>query len=532
MDQVIIKYGGVDVASGICPVPFFFFDDEMISYGPRWGQKMSISLEGQITGKCNDFDDLIFKQNALIDRFSRDFQSLTIEEGGVEIFRAPYAIIRNVSIPESNYVGILPFSVAIEAFDEQFFSGTYGVLDPVDSFDFSESDDGTLSISHEVSARGFNTSTQALENAKIWVRNRTGWQGQVMPNFISSCYGIRPCMESLKENINRFDATYSVNESYVVDLKSSGSGVLRYTVDVASGLEDGINTVSINGEIKNGCMAAALDVLRARYLSINHYSNAVGCYEGIFGVNDLNPIPLSSGVTENTKDKIIAFNLEFNNDNGPLVEVDTTTSIVTDPLTNLTTVSLSANLLSRRGTLLERWERVSGYFYNQFDPLAIANQDYLLCGGQFILSPIPNTERIQLNTFNGQIGAEYSWSDRMTPPSGLSSLTFSVSITPSLRKYTPRPSLYCNGTYYITDLGYKTREEVAINGSSIIARSVSMPSGVILTELAVDAIINEFAAGSWDGNRLALLENSVTTGNNNTISFSVRFSRENSALTI
>ena len=75
-----ILYNGVDVFSGVSPTPFVSWGQENIEYGSRWGATTSLSLLGQITGRCDDYNDLINKQNRLLSGFSQDFHSLSIIE--------------------------------------------------------------------------------------------------------------------------------------------------------------------------------------------------------------------------------------------------------------------------------------------------------------------------------------------------------------------------------------------------------------------------------------------------------------------
>jgi hypothetical protein len=167
--DVKVLYGGKDVFSGICPAPYLFFEKEYIEYGSSWGSKYAFSIEGQITGKLGPaaFYDLENKKNQLISGFLQDNQPISITEDGVKIFDSDICLIDNISFEESKYYALLPFSISASCYDSGSFSQNYGVLNPVDSWDFSEEKDGTVSLTHTVSAAGFNTSgVAAVNNAK------------------------------------------------------------------------------------------------------------------------------------------------------------------------------------------------------------------------------------------------------------------------------------------------------------------------------------------------------------------------------
>jgi len=169
--QVKILYGGLDVFSGICPTPFMYFDKNYIDNSSVWGSKYDIKFEGQITGRIgpNSIYDLESKKNKLISGFRDDNLQLRVLEDGVNIFSSDICQIDSVSFGESKYYGLLPFNISASCYDSGSFGANYGVIDPQDSWDYSESEDGTLSLRHSVSAAGFNSSgVSAISNAKKW----------------------------------------------------------------------------------------------------------------------------------------------------------------------------------------------------------------------------------------------------------------------------------------------------------------------------------------------------------------------------
>lgn len=167
------------------PTPFISRSQTMLEYGNRWGQGTSFTLNGQIN--ATGFSDLLNKQNILLSGFSRDFKSLNITEDGENVagFPASNCKINNISFDANKYVNILDYSIDINTYDETLFSGTFGVLNPSDQISFQESQDGTISVSHQVSAQGFPANNKSsIENAKDFVHSQTGWRNSIDPYFI------------------------------------------------------------------------------------------------------------------------------------------------------------------------------------------------------------------------------------------------------------------------------------------------------------------------------------------------------------
>ena len=167
------------------PTPYVSRSQAPVSYGNRWGQETSYTLNGQITGYS--FDDLINKQNILLSGFARDYKSLDITEDGESVagFPAKNCRINSVDFGGSKYANIIDYDIGIISQDESLFSGTYGVMDPSDQINISESSDGKISVTHEVSARGVPANNKSsIDNAKDFVHAHSGWKGHLVPHFI------------------------------------------------------------------------------------------------------------------------------------------------------------------------------------------------------------------------------------------------------------------------------------------------------------------------------------------------------------
>ena len=525
-----ILYNGVDIFSGVSPTPFVSWGQENIEYGSRWGATTSLSLIGQITGRCDDYNDLINKQNKLLSGFSQDFHSLSIIEDNTTMYDKPYAIIRGINFEQSNYVGIIPFTIDIDLYDQDYWSGYYGVLEPSDEISYEEDENGILNISRTISAKGFNTNSQSLENAKSWVLSRTGFSNQILPFFIQNCYGISPCLNEFSERINRLVGEYEVTENYFVDLQRSGYGLVRYTVDINSGYEDGLNNVSIQGDI-TACKNITVSGLRSIYFGLDLYSLAAQNYMEVANLIDLNSIYLTSGVTENAFAKKLEFNTSFNNDQSPIVWVDYAVDIQRGEGESFYNVSLSATINSR-GTLSDRYARVLNYYNNNLNGYYLANTAFVASeyynGTPLALTA--NSESTEYDQYQGVITYNASWTNKPSNFNSLADLNYTINIIPSITQFLPIPSLYCNGTYFIFDLGLTNRKEVSVNGSSIKKRNFGIDSAISECENIINNIRDRFALG----NRLVLDEDTLSTISpaNNSVSFNVKWSSEGQKLNV
>jgi len=172
-------------ASGF-PTPYVSRTQNMLSYGNRWGQGTTYTLNGQVTG--HSFGDLINKQNVLLSGFARDYKSLDITEDGESVagFPAKNCKINNINFDANKYSMLVDYDVNITAYDETLFSGSYGVTEPSDSVGIQEDGAGNISLSHKISAQGFAANDKsAIQNAKDFVHSNTGWNEQIFPKFIT-----------------------------------------------------------------------------------------------------------------------------------------------------------------------------------------------------------------------------------------------------------------------------------------------------------------------------------------------------------
>lgn len=560
----LLYYDNKPILSGQ-PTPLVSREDSMVRYGERWANQSTIKLQGQITGCINDFDSLILNQQRLIDIFSRDFQVFKIleGEGGLEeadvimlqnngflllqdggflslqgnsgisngvIYYKPNCVVKNgIVFQPSNYVGILNYSVDLECYEEDLFSGYFGVLEPRNSWSFEEQNDQRLVITHSLGARGFNTNssmTNALQNAKDFVSSKTGSQLTSYPTFINLPSGATPCLKKVKENVNRMIGTYGLELTYEYDLYHNTPEILRYTTDFECNRANGISRVTVDGKYE-GCQGQDLDSLRSGYKSLDIYGIAYETYNEATARTDLNSGYLSSGLVEDNYRKILSFNVAFDNFTGGNVFLDYRVNINSGD-NDITTVEFDGTV-SARGDAFTKWQRVSGYFNTGFSPYLLSNAEYLsFAGGSApLLNPTPLSSGVTYNRFNSQISTNVSWSNKEIPVSGFSDFEYSISYTPALEKVVAKPLAtdllgpICDDRYYVVDLGYKNRVVFSINGNGNRDCGYTVAQSVANLKQYANQLFNSGCPQA----RVLLEQNQITTGTNN-ISFNFTWTAE------
>ena len=530
-----ILYNGTNPFAGLAPTPFVARTEEIISVGERWGMAERLSLIGQLTGGCATFATINAQQNSLIERFSKDYQTIQITESGSIVYTQPYASIQNINFGAANYsYGFIPFTIDVLAYPQELFTGTYGVLDPSHQFNFEEQTDGTVTLQHSIGCKGSNTSagtSNALENARIFCQTRSGWSSQILPKFIGAPAGT-PVLLTIAENINRFTAEYGIVESYRYDTGDAGTGILRYSTTFNSGILEGLSTVEVRGQV-DGDKGKGLDVLRTRYTGFNIWGAAQSGYSlavGNIGATGLNPEYLSSGVNENPLEKRIDFTVAFDDDPRPSISFDYKTSLSTDYLADVSTMNFDGNIQGR-GDVKTRWARVSGY-YTGLNVFTVCNSGYNQYGLGYPLNPKPQSSGTIWNQYAGEISVNATFDNRQIPPVGFDKLEFNMAYQPAIHKYSSDILIQnANSGYYVTDLGFNRRASLTINGNAQLSLGIAQDAGVA----ALKTVINNVRAIFTTGTRILLERSSFgmgTAGRSGAITFDTAWSEEELQCTV
>lgn len=466
-----ILYGGIDIFSGIGPVPNVAKADEMISYHDRWAAKSNFTLNGYITGSClSGYNSLINNQRTLIQRLSNDFQSLSVLENNQTIYSAPYTTISSIQFDSANYVRVLPYKISLSSFQQNLFSGVYGVIDPENSISWNEGDDGIVTVNRNLSAKGFNTNSSnrtnnALTNAKSYVQSLTGFNSayfsECLPAFINYNPSVVPCIREIKENVDRLTATYSVQETYTYDQKSNLSYILKYSTEFNYDDKEGIYNASIKGTLQ-ACHDTLMSDVRIVYKSIDLYSITNFEFQKTFGnTTNLNPEFLTESINENTNLKTIEFSKSWDSDPRGLVLFDYTISTEYSYIDDIRSITVEG-VISARNSQKVRWDRVLEY-YAGVNVFNIAQSFYIARGYDYQLVKYPSSYTVKENKQDGTITINATYTDKIQPPSGFDNAEWSIEIVPPLEQIIPIPVL-C-GNYYLLNINALKRGSITVNGN-------------------------------------------------------------------
>jgi hypothetical protein len=474
------------------PIPFVSRNQEVINYADRFGQITKIVLQGQITGTCpNDFGQLITGQNKLISGFSRDFKQLNIVEDGKNLFNADSCIVRSINFDQSKYVKLLNYSIELDCYESGLFSGVYGIMDPTNEYTFTEGEDKSVAINHTVSAKGINTSTNsAINNARNYVYSLTGYDPNVLPINISNT-NYTPLLLSFSENLNRLNGTYSVQESYKVDISNdpyvNASYFTRYTTTINKSINTDFDDISVQGTIQGA--------KRSNFTNLVNYAKNLDLYgicTGNFGA-PLNTKPVTMSFQEDREARTVSFSASYNTDviQGDYAQsaapyLDFTTDFNKDEITSITSVTISGPIITK-GNLKERYESALNYiddivfnfgtvqsylYYIANNSAYIPLKNTLGIGSNINLNPNWRSFNVTKNPEKGEItvSATFDDKDNITPSlieKVTKSNSFEISYEPKIDLFKPRPTYNINGFYIVYELGdAKKLATVNINSTS------------------------------------------------------------------
>lgn len=438
-------------------------------------------------------------------------------------------IVDSISFSENKYVKILPYTINLSCYPSDYFSQVANILEPKDSWEYVETENGVLEMTHTISARGVNStggSSNAYQNAVNFVNSRTGFSNFVNPEFIQN-YRSSGILTSQKSVPNRLEGSYSLTETYRLDqAQPCDYGVLRYDVTVSQP-QNGYKTASIQGVLQGG-FNDDFELTKNRFNSFDVYSNLI--YSINSGIN-FNHIPVNKQVSEDSQNRTISFS--YNYDDNPVPQTSLDYTLQVNSGVNEIQIDVNGSIVGR-GELKNRWELVSGFYSEVFSPYILANSGYLGYVGENLTGNLnKNTlsESVSFDKFNGIISFSYSYSDKSAPLDGvIENIDYGLSFTPAIRRIISKPLVIQNGTtgvsnYETLDLNYISRGHLGVNGSAYGVRSSNLDisiSGVknILGNIAQEEIYSK----GYDS--VYLDSYSLTTTKDNLINFNLLWSYE------
>lgn len=498
MSNVVkILYDGKDAFYPL-PTPFVGVGYDSIYYGEKWVQQENITLNGQITG-CS-FEKIVSGYNQIVQNFKKNYQDLEIWqiEGATSgrVFLKQFVEVNSISIPDSRWLDVMPYTIELSCYPSGYFSGVFGVLDPSDSWSYSEQQNATMQVTHNIGCRPINTSknaNNALDNARTWAFSRSGTASSVAPIFISGISVNNFFLISQEENIDRFNGNYSLVENYSNDLARSGYGTIRYATTIESG--NNLITISLDGVAEGG--DKNISGLRTAFSRINKTAIAAKQYKDIFNMSDLNPIPLTQSFSEDPFETRINFNYSYNNDNTPPLSFDYTVGLETALNGNIT-ANIDGTIRARGGVLSDKLSRSLVYadtinlynlilpFYNNFD----------ISASLAPLNPVPLTSGKSINQSNGTVALNATFNNKQKVSTILDEFNFVMNFQPSVVKVDSQPVLDGQFIYSAVDLGYANRASLTINGNARVGAEYSSAAGENAIKQACYLLFAQYGRGA------------------------------------
>lgn len=254
--DLYITYDG----EGICPTPIVNYTHQPIEFGYVYGYNTDITLDGVIT----DIKTPEVAREYLISIFGRQFKTLSVsaiqsENVKNELYNWSNITINSISLEQSPYFkdSFIKYQIKCTA-----YALPSGVIDPSNEFSFTEGEDGTISVTQKISARGVSieNNMEAFENAKAFVQNLTGQKPTYCgTKFLPSNDGI---LLSVSENINRSEGVYSVTKTYKYNTNNPSPNFVRYTsLDIEDSLGSEYKIANYNLKILGSPIEGELNTL-------------------------------------------------------------------------------------------------------------------------------------------------------------------------------------------------------------------------------------------------------------------------------
>jgi len=497
---ISILYGGSDVFNGLAgtqPIPYVTRAQQPIRYGDHWGQLSTISINGQITGNATE---LFTNKDAIVGAFKKDYQAFLVKDGNDKILDIT-GVVKSINFGDHKHYGLLDYSIEIEAYEQDLFSGQWGILNPADQISYTDNEEGHIDITHTSSAKGFHTGdsnynqSNALKNAKDFVfSRRNGWASRAKPIFASGeadFSSVTPMLINSNESIDRFEGTYELTDTYRFSKTGLNPVISTQSVSVESGIETEAITVTVNGEILAG-KSGTLDIVRSHLKDINMFNVASNSLPDNI---ELYSIPINLDIKENPQANSLTYSASYDNiaifGTGEFGENDTavdrnayfdyTVSFNTDEISEITTATINGTVKGRGG-IIHRRKNVENYYHNVMQSGTNDKLSDFLCKAagtvysDFVtgsnglvnhqLNPTPKSMNVKSGNVDAQIeiSAEFNDEDFLE---GFSDVSYSINTKASMpiRTISSSARFKENGHYMIGSTEIASREETSITAN-------------------------------------------------------------------
>lgn len=494
--------------------PTIEIKESPIYFNKKWGMRETIVLRGKIIDHSG-YSGLLALHDTIENQYSAQTATLTI--GG---FTRNNVFLQNIDFGSSDYLSNTDYSVTFISYPDTYFEGS-GILTPQNEWSFTENKNGTISITHDVSATAINTSNldgSALSNAKTFVQSLVYPSATAIP--INSTLFVKDqtantnfILTNQSENLNRITGEYSIQETYELDSVTSENAIIKYTINISESAS-GFAEADISGTVQGGLNTSISDTETA-YGNLNLKT----IIEGVSGLT-LNETPVLKKESKDERANLISFDYSFDdnpsntNDDKVVLELNLTKNVGEN---NVEEYNLSG-LVRGRISLKDSWERVRGYYDSAID--IYKKQNVLsLFSNYYDISDV-NTKfkssSVIRKSFDGVIEFSISTNNKSDPPEGFEDFEYTIDLDIPVYNATSLPlvgSKYIDeqyqNDYVIQGLEYYNRGSLSINGFAVLDDDRDLEFG----KKAILGEITEIAEAYLAGNSIMTVKNITSNPN-------------------
>ena len=413
----------------------------------------NVRLIGALTG--SSIHDIYHQKVELISGLSSGYAQLTVGNTGYS-----YANPNSISFADSSQSRYLPYDIAFTAYENKSFTNFFGIINPSDTWEFSEQEGRIVNAIHSVSAQGVKIDgNDPLINARNFVNNNlNGYNNDISFSWT----GVSGFLIGKNEEVNRVNNTYSATENYLFSTSHTpinNSGIISANSQIAYDKENGVS-IRVNGKIQGGLTGygyplvttGMLSTSTARLIATNALHRSKSSYEEEI-YKTISRSPSSYNYTINEESNVIDFSFEFKkalSQNGDPYVLNTYSvsvnaskddGIVSATIDGLFQYNGAFDIFSTTGDPKDtvRWGRVYSGF-ESFDPYPIVLDYYtgfslvnIYDSGDLYSTPVSFS--INKDPFNSQISYNYTYDNRLDITSGdLNNAQFSINYTQPIAK--------------------------------------------------------------------------------------------------
>jgi hypothetical protein len=517
---IIVSYG----SSVLQPTPIVNYSRNPINLGGYiYGYNTDVSLDGWSTGIVSTGVTI----SSLTGIFANQFQPLVVTDStGAVLYNWPNITVNSITFDQNTYFSgsMVKYRIALTSFDVPS-----GVMDISNSYGFDQAENGEVSVSHKISARGVRNNNGAFQNAINFVQQFTGqdpYMANCAPYFISSG---KTVLMSIAENINRADSLYSITENYKFTTGNPNPYLKTTSLDINDSIEADFKTIDYTVKFQGSPVTKNAQSIINSYLQYGLLTDI----SNEFGLNTSSWVKNSYGVTIDSGSAIIEIKAGFSSGAQASGYLDYTVSLQNDLVKNLEDWKIEGDFrcfgpLDYKLNQISLFKQAHGS--NSF-------RDYLT--GLIMQSPIynlshdtnklfgPNNkvsvdENPQLATLKLGLGLDAGYEEN-----GLADMKYTISASPSRWQYELLPSATIEGDFIIQDLNMATAPKQTF---TISCNTYNKPSGLSSLSGYLDNLIATYViTGTQTNVQAFLIEEQYSTGTYN-VSYSKTFLGQDSGI--